>query len=143
MTQHKQVPILLDDRTIYVDEGLERIIEALNHWGFSTNNSCRDNFGRVWISFNDFYEVEQFYQYALKRDTEEFKFIEGVNTLFEYLMEIVITEIVFNQECVFDPNEEDTVIGTGRLEHSVSLRFPKEDLEVFEAWILDLLPVET
>jgi len=123
---HKQVKICINDEYVEVDKDIADLIQLLNDWDFSTNNSCQDNLGDIWVCFNYMFEVEKMMQIILKDHTENI--INGnYDTLFDYLTSSKWT-INFIEDCVLDPYKEDYVKGTGVLQTSISLRFPKEDL---------------
>ena len=133
--EHNQVEIIVfdggEEYKIEVDKGIEDVIKNCFHWDFPTNNSCIDNNGFIWIAFDYFQDVRRMMQFLLANNTH----INGGGwkreTLFEYLSEKGEFNLCFNENCVFDPNEQDTVIGNGTLDCSVSLRFPKQDFIKF------------
>ncbi len=140
--EHDQVSIWLKGYGfVRVDKGIEDIIQNLCHWGFRTNNSCRDNFGKVWIAFSSFEENETLHQMAL---TDHLKHYDekDFDTLYDFLQNKCEVDLLFCDECVFDPNNKDTVISTGRIEHSISVRFKKELLPHFRRLLFELFPVE-
>jgi hypothetical protein len=135
-TEHKQVK--LEEFGIECDEGLADIIYALNKWGFTTNNSCQDNNGKIWVCFDSYYDVFTLYQMILQAKTRvcinSFK-----DNLFDYLLDYGDLSICMDEDVVFDPNNEDTVQGIGRLNDVVSLRFPKKDFPKFRKFLLKIL----
>ena len=143
-TEHKQVEITVfenkEEYKINVDKGLESVIKNCFRWDFPTNNSCIDNNGMIWICFDYFSDVTRIMQLSLANNT----YINGGGwkreTLFEYLSEKAEFDICFSENVIFDPNEEDTVIGDGTLGHGVSLRFPKEDFKTFKKLFFEVFP---
>jgi len=143
MAEHKQVEIEIDeDFTILVDEGLEDIIKNFFHWEIDTCNSCIDYKGSVWIEFCDFNDWKQFLQLALRNniavkgsDSERF-------TLWDFLQEKAQVKLVYDEELMEDPNNEDEVIGTGVLVICVGLMFPKESLDEFKELFFEVLEPE-
>lgn len=140
--EHEQVGVWLKDYGfVEVDKGIEDIIQNLCHWGFHTNNSCRDNFGKIWIAFSSFEAIETIYQMALTDHLKNYS-EKGFDTLYQFLQDKCEIDLVFDDECIFDPNNENTVISTGRIEHSISVRFDKELLPQFRRLFFELFPVE-
>ena len=143
-TKHEQVEIFVFDSGIEykidVDKGMEDIIKNCFHWDFPTNNSCIDNNGFIWISFNSFQDVSQMMQITLANNT----LVNGGGwkreSLFSFLMENGKFEILFDENVVFSPNDEDSVIGDGSLDSSISLRFPKENFLIFKKLFFEVFP---
>lgn len=140
MDEHKQIDVKIDeDFIISVDEGLEDIIKNFFHWEIETCNSCIDYKGSVWIEFCDFDDWKKFLQLALRNNIivngEEYK----RETLWEFLQKAQV-KLVFDEELIEDPNNEDEVIGTGDLLICVGLRFPKELLDQFKELFFEVLP---
>ena len=144
-TQHEQVGIFVKNYGFMeVDKGIENIIQTLWHYGFSTANSCIDNFGKIWINFFYFEEVKELYQVAL---TDHLKlkvypkYGEGkdFDTLYEFFINACKLELLFEMEWDFDSNYEDTN-PTGETEHSISMRFDKKLLPQFRDLFFKLFP---
>jgi hypothetical protein len=143
MADHEQVLIKPDGWFVFeVDKGIEDIILNLFHWNFYTNNSCIDNFGKIWIDFDEFRSVETIYQMAL---TDHLKYYEEKNfdTLYTFLEDNCETNLLFIDEIIKDPNQENTVTSTGRIDHSVSIRFNKELLPKFRQLFFEVFPAES
>ena len=146
-TEHEQVEIFVIDsgmeNKIEVDKGMEDIIKNCFHWNFPTNNSCIDNQGFTWICFNSFKDVSQMMQITLSNNT----LVNGGgwkrDTLFHFFRENGEFSISFDENVVFSPNEEDTVIGDGSLESNISLRFPKENFLTFKKLFFEVFPYKS
>ena len=70
LMEHKQVEIVvLDDKRIEVDAGLEDVIKNFCDWGIFTSMSCIDNFGSVWIQINNGFCCNKFLELALYNKT--------------------------------------------------------------------------
>lgn len=141
MTGHRQVEIEIDDDfSIFVDEGLEDIIKNFFHWEIDTCNSCIDYKGSVWIEFCNFNDWKQFLQLALRNNIA----VEGSDsereTLWDFLQEKAQVKLVYDEELIEDPNNEENVIGTGVLVICVGLRFPKELLDEFRGLLFEVFP---
>jgi hypothetical protein len=130
---HKQIEVEIDDNFhIFVDEGLEDIIKNFFHWDIETCNCCIDYKGSIWIEFCDYNDWKQFLQLTLRNNLE----INGLNyvreTLWKFLQEKAKVNLVFDEQVVEDPNNEEKFLGTGVLVICVGLTFPKEYLKDFE-----------
>ena len=139
---HKQVEVDIDENfQILVDEGLEDIIRNFFHWEIETCNCCVDYKGSVWIEFCDYDDWKQFLQLSLRNNLE----INGTNhvreTLWEFLQEKAKVNLVFDEQVIEDPNNNDNLLGTGVLVICVGLTFPKEMLEDFKDLFFDVFPV--
>ena len=140
--KHEQVGVWLKDcGYVGVDKGIEDIIQNLCHWGFYTDNSCKDNFGKIWISFSSFEAIETIHQMALTDHLKNYD-EKDFDTLYEFLQRKCEINLLFDGEDIFDPNNEDTVMYTGRIEHSISVRFDKELLPHFRRLFFELFPAE-
>lgn len=138
MNEHKQVNIKIDDDfVISVDEGLEEIIKNFFHWEIDTCNCCIDYKGSVWIEFCDFNDWKQFLQLVL-RNNIAVKGSSNRKTLWDFLQEKADVKLVYDEELMEDPNNEDAVIGTGVLVICVGLMFPKESLDDFKELFFDV-----
>lgn len=143
MNKHKQVEVKInDDFHFSVDKGLEDIIENFFHWEIDTCNSCIDVNGSIWIEFCDFDDWKGFLQLALRNNIV----INGAGykreTLWNFLQEKAKVTLVFDEEVINDPNNEDAFEGTGILVICVGLHFPKELLEDFKELFFEVLPSE-
>ena len=139
---HKQVEVDIDENfQILVDEGLEDIIRNFFLWEIETCNCCVDYKGSVWIEFCDYDDWKQFLQLSLRNNLE----INGTNhvreTLWEFLQEKAKVNLVFDEQVIEDPNNNDNLLGTGVLVICVGLTFPKEMLEDFKDLFFDVFPV--
>jgi len=132
MADHEQVEVKIDDDfIIMVDEGLEDVVKNFFHWDIETCNSCIDYKGSVWIEFCDYEEWKKFLQLALRNNIET-NADNKTDTLWNFLQEKVKVKLVYDEELMEDPNNEDVVIGTGVLIICVGLTFPKELLDEFK-----------
>ncbi len=132
MEEHEQVEVKIDDDfVIMVDKGLEDVVKNFFHWEIETCNSCIDYKGSVWIEFCDFEEWQKFLQLALRNNIETNP-ENKTETLWNFLQEKVNVKLVYDEELMEDPNNEDVVLGTGVLIICVGLTFPKELLEEFK-----------
>ncbi len=142
-TGHEQVRFSVDgDFEICVDRGMEDIIRVLFHWGCHTINSCIDNNGSVWIEFESFGDSRRFMKLALRNCNQINGGPDGFQreTLWDFIEEYGHFELLFDEEVIDDPDEENTVIRTGQLQEGVSLRFDKDLLEDFRRLICEVLP---
>jgi hypothetical protein len=131
MIKHKQVKIdteFFSEFKIKVDEGLEDIISNFFYWEIYTDNSCINNNGSVWISFEDFHMCNHFMKRALNNQI----LINGQGyvreTLYDYLEENSEFKLHFDK----DINNE--------LINSISLRFPTKDLKKFKDLFFEVFP---
>jgi hypothetical protein len=143
MEEHEQVEVKIeDDFIILVDKGMEDIVKNFFHWEIETCNSCIDYKGSVWIEFCDFEEWKKFLQLALRNNIE----INGTDhikdTLWDFLQEKVNVKLVYDEELMEDPNNEDEVLGTGVLVICVGLTFPLELLDEFKKLFFEVLKPE-
>jgi len=143
MDEHKQIEVEIDeDFHIFVDEGLEDIIKNFFHWEIETCNCCIDYKGSIWIEFCDFHDWKQFLQLALRNNIA----VKGAGykreTLWDFLQEKGNVKLVFGEELIDDPNNEDDVVGTGVLVICVGLTFPKELLNDFKELFFEVLPYQ-
>ena len=138
---HKQIEVEInDDFHIFVDEGLENIIKNFFHWEIETCNCCIDYKGSIWIEFCDYKDWEQFLQIALRNNLEVNGSVHKRETLWEFLQEKSNVKLVFDEQVIQDPNNEDNVVGTGVLMICVGLTFPKENLKEFEGLFFEVFP---
>ena len=141
MAQHKQREILIDDYPILVDEGLEDIISNFFHWDIETCNSCIDMEGSIWIEFCDFEDWKRFLQLALRHNI----IIKADNadreTLWDFLQKANV-KLVFDEELMENPNNEDELMGTGLLVICVGLKFPKTRLDEFKELFFEVFPMK-
>ncbi len=143
MAEHKQIEIEIDDDFhILVDEGLEDVIKNFFHWEIDTCNSCIDYKGSVWIEFCDFNDWKQFLQLALRNNIAVKGNDEEKETLWDFLQEKVQVKLVYDEELMEDPNNEEEVVGTGVLVICVGLMFPKELLDEFKELFFEVLQPE-
>ena len=132
MSGHEQTTIKINDGISFsVDVGIQDVITKLWEHGITTSNSCIDNCGEIWIEFEDHDSFMLFTQLALyfrgKVNIDHFV----RETLWDFFEECNFT--IFPIEmCVFDPNEEDIVIGCGKVEYGVSMKFQKENFDKFK-----------
>ena len=137
--EHKQVEIEIDDDFhIFVDEGLEDIIKNFFHWEIETCNCCIDYKGSTWIEFCDFDDWKQFLQLALRNNIEVKGSGSERETLWDFLQKSKV-KLVFDEELIEDPNNEEAVLGTGVLVICVGLTFPKELLGDFKELFFEVL----
>lgn len=143
MGEHKQIEVKIDeDFQILVDEGLEDIIKNFFRWEIETCNSCIDYKRSVWIEFCNFDDYKQFLQLALRNNIV----INGTGhkreTLWNFLQEKSKVKLVFDEELMEDPNNEDNFMRTGVLIICVGLTFPKELLDDFKKLFFEVLPTK-
>ena len=126
-----------------VDKEIKDIIINCFHWKFPTVLSCQGgNNENVWIAFESFYDVKEMMQLILTHNIS----INGQGyvreTLFDYIVENVEFNVSFIDETIYDPNNEDTVIPTGRIEYDIGMRFPSEELEHFRKLFYEVFPLK-
>ena len=143
MEGHKQVEIKIDDEFfISVDEGLEDIIKNFFHWEIETCNSCIDYKGLVLLEFCDYDDWKQFLNLSLRHNIV----INGAghkrDTLWDFLQEKSKVKLVFDEELIEDPNNNDTFLRTGVLVICVGLTFPNELLNEFKELLFEVLKPE-
>ena len=143
MEEHEQVELKIeDDFIIMVDKGMEDIIKNFFHWEIETCNCCIDYNGSVWIEFCDFDDWKKFLQLALRENIEVNGTEHKKDTLWDFLQEKVNVKLVYDEELIEDPNDEDGVLGTGELVICVGLTFPKELLDEFKKLFFEVLKPE-
>jgi hypothetical protein len=141
MVEHKQIEVKIDeDFQILVDEGLEDIIKNFFRWEIETCNSCIDYKASVWIEFCNFDDWKQFLQLALRNNIVINGGGHKRETLWDFLQEKAKVKLVFDEELMEDPNNENTFIRTGILIICVGLTFPKELLDDFKKLFFEVLP---
>ncbi len=140
---HKQVEIKVDDDFyILVDEGMEDIIKNFFHWELETCNSCIDYKGSAWIEFCEYGEWERFLQLALRNNILEKGKSPEKETLWDFLQEKSQVNLVFDEELMEDPNDENGTVRTGVLIICVGLKFPKEFIGEFKELFFEVFPPE-
>lgn len=140
---HKQIDIKIDDDFyISVDEGLEDIIKNFFHWEFETCNSCIDYKGSVWIEFCEYGDWEKFLQLVLRNKIAEKGKDPEKETLWDFLQEKSNVNLVFDEELIEDPNNEEGTVRTGVLIICVGLKFPKELMDEFRELFFEVFPPE-
>ncbi|MBI5680653.1 MAG: hypothetical protein HZC47_07170 [Methanobacterium sp.] len=138
---HKQIDIKIDDDFyISVDEGLEDIIKNFFHWEFETCNSCIDYKGSVWIEFCEYGDWEKFLQLVLRNKIAEKGKDPEKETLWDFLQEKSNVNLVFDEELIEDPNNEEGTVRTGVLIICVGLKFPKELMDKFRELFFEVFP---
>jgi len=143
MEEHEQVELKIeDDFIIMVDKGMEDVIKNFFHWEIETCNCCIDYNGSVWIEFCDYEDWKKFLQLALRKNIEVNGTEHKKDTLWDFLQEKVNVKLVYDEELIEDPNDEDGVLGTGELVICVGLTFPKELLDEFKKLFFEVLKPE-
>ena len=138
---HKQVELEVDDDFyILVDEGMEDIIKNFFHWEIETCNSCVDYKGSVWIEFCDYGDWEQFLQLTLRNNIMTKGKHPEKETLWDFLQEKSRVNLVFDEELIDNPNNEEGTVGTGVLIICVGLKFPKELMDEFRELFFEVFP---
>ncbi|MCK9150702.1 hypothetical protein [Methanobacterium alcaliphilum] len=138
---HKQVDLKInDDFFISVDQGMEDIIRNFFRWEIETCNSCIDYKGSVWIEFCEYADWEKFLQLTLRNNIAVKGYDSKKETLWDFLQEKSKVNLVFDEELMIDPNQEDNYIGTGVLIICVGLKFPKELLNEFSELLFEVMP---
>ena len=141
MTEHKQIEIILtDDNIISVDEGLEEIIANFFHWNIPTCNSCIDDNGNTMISFYEFNDWKTFLQLALTNNYANLDNQDKHHNLLSFLQNKCDINLSFQEDFVYDPNNENTVVGLGIMGFDINLRFPNELLNEFKELFFETLP---
>jgi hypothetical protein len=138
---HKQIEVKIEeDFNIFVDEGLEDVIENFFHWDIETCNCCIDYKGSIWIEFCDYEDWKKFLQLTLRNNLQ----VNGKNqiheTLWDFLQEKAKVNLVFDEEVMEDPNDEENLMGTGVLVICVGMTFPKEYLKDFKVLFFEAFP---
>lgn len=149
--KHPQVYAKLNGHTYLVDEKIKYILEALNDNGFITSNSCQNNFGKIWIEFNQISHWEQLMKYALynhlDQNIEQRKKgdYDNGNTLWGFINDNVSYNVIFN-EADYD-NDDEYEKQTGgftrnyHLVSTISIRFDKELLSEFTKYFNDVFGI--
>jgi hypothetical protein len=141
ITEHEQVLVRISPRFSFtVDKGLEKIIGNFWDWGLETTNSCIDNNGRIWIEFIDFQTWERFLRLIFKNNLTVNGKTYLRETLWDFLLEKASISISFEEMVEDDPDNDNTVIGTGDLFQCIEMRFPKEYFEDFTTLLFEVLP---
>jgi hypothetical protein len=123
---HRQVQVRSPSGPVEVDEGLEPLLRSLWSLGVNTEMSCRDNMGSVWIytSLDDFQRL-----HALARASDDLAyFLDSCH----YEMRSWTPEH-FASECGLEQGDLQAQL-------RVSLRFPKQHMERFDAMLGALGP---
>jgi hypothetical protein len=140
---HKQIEVKIEeDFNIFVDEGLEDVIENFFHWDIETCNCCIDYKGSIWIEFCDYEDWKKFLQLTLRNNVEVNGKSQIHKTLWRFLQEKAKVKLVFDEEVMEDPNDEENLMGTGVLVICVGMTFPKEYLKDFKALFFEAFPKE-
>jgi hypothetical protein len=143
MEKHEQVEVKIDeDFTILVDKGMEDIVKNFFHWDIETCNSCIDYRGSIWIEFCDFEDWKKFLQLTLRNNIKIKACDEKQYTLWDFLQEKVNVKLVYDEELMEDPNNEDVYMGTGVLVICVGLTFPNKYLDKFKKLFFEVLKPE-
>lgn len=118
-----------------IDEEIVDLIKEIWSAGIQTNNSCQDNVpkGFVWISFTNSLEVQKFLKIIFEGlSTEDNKYrdvsIRGLYSRYYYPKSWKY-DIIFYAWTPTDEDEDEDDETVLDIDHSVSIRFPTEDLE--------------
>ena len=123
---HRQVQVRSPSGPVEVDEGLEPLLRSLWSLGVNTVMSCRDNMGSVWI-------------YLPLSDFQRLHEIARANDDFAYFLDSCHYEMRswtpehFASECGLVQDDLPAQL-------RVSLRFPKQHMERFDAMLGALGP---
>lgn len=121
-------------------KGLEFIIKTLFYWNIPMT-ACYITDENIRIIFSELYDLEKFLQRVLHHNTvingEGYKY----DTLWNFFEENLVIDVIFDEECIDDPNNEDTVVGVGVLELDYAIYFSKELLEEFKKLFFETFPV--
>lgn len=140
---HKQVEIKVDDDFyMLVDEGIEDIIKNFFHWEIETCNSCIDYKGKSWIEFCEYEDWERFLQLALRNKIASKAKDPEKETLWDFLQDKSEVNLVFDEELIDNPNNQEDYLGTGVLVILVGLKFSKEHLGEFKELFFEVFPPE-
>lgn len=143
MLNHKQKEIKVEVPTengwvteqVEVDKELAPLLQRMNDTGYTTFLSCQDNIeNQAWICFD--YETG----HALMESALYRWVATGYpeNDLWIYLSSPKAKwTITYDEVC--DVIDDDHVEGTGKLDISQHLRFPKEDIKLLEKLFDDFL----
>jgi hypothetical protein len=138
---HKQIEVKIEeDFNIFVDEGLEDVIENFFHWDIETCNCCIDYKGSIWIEFCDYEDWKKFLQLTLRNNLHVNGKSQIHETLWDFLQEKAKVNLVFDEEVMEDPNDEENLMGTGVLVICVGMTFPKEYLKDFKVLFFEAFP---
>jgi hypothetical protein len=140
---HKQIEVKIEeDFNIFVDEGLEDVIENFFHWDIETCNCCIDYKGSIWIEFCDYEDWKKFLQLTLRNNLEVNGKSQIHETLWDFIQQKAKVNLVFDEEVMEDPNDEENMLGTGVLVICVGMTFPKEYLKDFKSLFFEAFPQE-
>jgi hypothetical protein len=122
---HKQAPIIKDGELVFeVDEKLQSTIQLLLDNWIATFNSCQDNIhGTCWIEF----ELGG-WKYLVNTS-----FQSPEQLLYTYIEDQCEVKLDFCDSGHFESEDEDVWIEGDELYWSASVRFPKEDIPIFES----------
>jgi hypothetical protein len=125
---HKQVPILRDGETIFtVDEGIHSLLQYLFDKGIQTFNSCEANFDDyIWVE----YKLEDWMGITSRA------FQGNTYELMEFIEMKCALDLGYDTGCI---DEDDNWIEYDDLIWTAGIRFPKEELEIFEQLLRETL----
>ena len=124
--EHNQVPVRYEDKTVFsVDEKLQSLIQFLFDNGYETFNSCEDNVeDTTWIQFGlDHWKL-----------INEIAFRSRPHDLYDFIEEQCFVELRSGDDGHPDEADEYWIEGSS-IYWTASVRFPKENLELFEQLI--------
>ncbi len=128
--EHNQAPITFEDKEIFtVDEKLQSLIQFLWDKDFSTFSSCEDNAaGETWIE----YAMEDWIAIT------EIAFRSKMRDLYDFIETECDVLLLSSDDGQPDDNDEYWIEGENLI-WSASVRFGKENLELFEKLIRAVL----
>lgn len=143
--EHPQIQVILNNgKKITVDKHLADLVKDLNDRGFTTCNSCQNNYGNIWIQFSSLEKYRKFREFALF-DAINRSFVDrqkgeygDTNNLSGFLDNHVKEEMLFSEAS--SPDDDYILDSTGifpshyELDDSVSIRFDKSKLEKFKQY---------
>ena len=138
----KEVEIEIDGYgKVCGSKGLEFIIKALFYWNIPIS-ACYITAEDIRIIFPEIYDLKKFLQRVLHHNTVINGEGSEYDTLWNFFEENLAIDVIFHEECIDDPNNEDTVIGVGVLELDYAINFSKELLEEFKKLFFETFPCE-
>ena len=137
MPEHKQVEITTQFGPFEVDEGIAPLIEALHAADAFTFNSCEDNVRDcAWVEFSLF-SYMHLLERAWARKKEHYSTRESYDPDFPDLYGWLEQECeqVLTYMDDGEPDENDEWVDGDELFFGLSLRFDREEIELFTAFL--------
>jgi hypothetical protein len=136
-TEHKTKLIQFGDWQAKIDEDIADLVLNLWELGLITLNSCQDNVpkGFVWIEFRSALEAERFLNFVSEYSEEPGSVYDrmtrewGDATALDWIYTLNLSNLGVEHDPVSDDEILPRFTGRHAFHFSMSVRFPRQDLE--------------